>query len=79
MNPNYGDPSALNLTESQSHRYSLVATDEGEYKGKIVNGKRQGLGTCTWLDNSIYEGEWFNGLRQGNGKFTRPGDGTYKG
>lgn len=47
------------------------------YKGILVNGKREGFGTIksTTTGNIIYEGEWKNGLHHGYGKFYSPNNG----
>lgn len=55
--------------------YSALG-DSGNYQGGInQEGKREGEGTCTWVDGSTYIGQWKNGMRHGKGVYTLA-DGT---
>ena len=43
------------------------------YVGTVANGKREGTGACTYINNSkfkLYEGEWKNDTFWGQGKLT---------
>lgn len=40
------------------------------YIGQFKDGKSDGIGICTWPDDSRYEGEWENGLPHGKGTKT---------
>ena len=41
----------------------------GAYIGKIVNGKRHGIGMYVFNDGNIYIGDWYDGKREGSGFF----------
>ena len=48
---------------------------EDHYRGKVENGKPQGLGVLRYVDGSKYVGEWNDGEENGQGTYTRT-DGT---
>ena len=50
-----------------------------QYKGKVENGKPNGLGIMTVPDGSKYVGEWKNGKYNGQGTFTFPDGSMYLG
>lgn len=53
---------------------------EGEYKGPIVDGVREGQGVVKWKNGDVYTGEFRFGLRQGKGVYvTQKGLHTYDG
>ena len=43
--------------------------DNGEYKGEIVDDKREGYGEFYYKNGDIYKGQWKNDHRNGNGTF----------
>jgi len=54
--------------------------DSGDYTGDISEtGKREGKGTCQWVDGSIYIGEWKDGMRHGKGIYTLADGTRYEG
>lgn len=40
----------------------------GEYKGEMLNGKRNGFGVCKYENGSVYMGEWKDNKYHGKGK-----------
>ncbi|KAH3766614.1 2-isopropylmalate synthase [Pelomyxa schiedti] len=71
---------------------ALVVDDtsiaEQVYTGRLVDGFRDGTGTCKWLSKSFsndfclgatYEGEWKHGRMHGRGVFRGPHGLTYEG
>jgi hypothetical protein len=50
--------------------HTFTRIDPGKYTGNMgPNGKREGLGSCVWVDGSTYEGFWSNDVRHGKGVF----------
>ncbi len=49
------------------------------YKGDMVNGKREGVGTLRNPDGSQYSGDWKNGYRHGYGTMIFSAGSTYTG
>ena len=45
-------------------------TSGAYYIGQFKDGKSEGIGICTWPDDSRYEGEWEKGLPHGKGTKT---------
>lgn len=50
----------------------LAMIAEGElrevrFKGEIIEGQKQGKGTCEYQDGIVYQGEFHEGKRQGFG------------
>ena len=39
-----------------------------KYVGEWVEGRRHGLGTCTWCDGRLYSGQWCNDEPHGEGR-----------
>ncbi|KAH3760689.1 hypothetical protein Pelo_7488 [Pelomyxa schiedti] len=56
-----------------------TSPDNGTYTGRLVDGKRDGAGTCTWPDGTTYHGEWRDDNRHGRGLYTWPDGSTYDG
>ncbi|KAH3760688.1 MORN repeat protein [Pelomyxa schiedti] len=56
-----------------------TSPDNGTYTGRLVDGKRDGAGTCTWPDGATYDGEWRDDNRHGRGVYTWPDGSTYNG
>ncbi|KAH3766903.1 MORN motif precursor [Pelomyxa schiedti] len=52
---------------------------KGTYTGRLVNGKRDGSGTCSWPEGTSYDGEWKDDKRQGRGAYKWPSGSTYEG
>ena len=50
-----------------------------KYVGQLINGKRQGKGTMTYVDQTSYEGEWYNNLKNGQGVQTFISGDKYEG
>ena len=42
-------------------------------------GRRHGIGSIKWKDESSYEGEWFEGARHGNGVYRNKTGDEYRG
>ena len=40
---------------------------EGEYQGRVKDGKLHGVGVCLYTDGSRYQGDWKAGLKSGRG------------
>ena len=40
---------------------------EGEYQGRVKDGKLHGVGVCVYTDGSRYQGDWKAGLKSGRG------------
>jgi hypothetical protein len=40
---------------------------EGEYQGRVKDGKLHGVGVCVYTDGSRYQGDWKSGLKSGRG------------
>ena len=40
---------------------------EGEYQGRVKDGKLHGVGVCLYTDGSRYQGDWKVGLKSGRG------------
>ena len=58
------------------HLIKLAGLDIELYKGDIVDGKREGLGTQIFPNGYKYTGEWKRNHAHGKGKLTYT-DGTY--
>ena len=58
----------LSLIDSNSSETNEVKEyDDGRYNGRIVNNKREGIGTFYYIDGKIYKGEWKNDKIEGRG------------
>jgi hypothetical protein len=44
--------------------------DESNFKGLLVEGRREGKGIQLYENGDVYEGDWKNDKREGNGKLT---------
>ena len=42
---------------------------DGEYEGEMLDGRRNGYGTCKYENGSFYEGHWRDNKFHGKGKF----------
>ncbi|KAH3732466.1 2-isopropylmalate synthase [Pelomyxa schiedti] len=52
----------------------------GVYTGRLVNGTRDGSGTCKWMNGSeTYDGNWKDGMMHGRGLHTGASGNTYVG
>ncbi|KAH3698782.1 hypothetical protein Pelo_19824 [Pelomyxa schiedti] len=51
----------------------------GVYAGRLVDGERNGRGTCKWTNSNTYEGEWKDGLTHGRGVHWWADGNTYDG
>ncbi|KAH3714374.1 2-isopropylmalate synthase [Pelomyxa schiedti] len=49
------------------------------YTGRMVNGTRDGSGTCKWTNGKTYVGGWKNGQMHGRGVYTWTTGVTYEG
>ena len=47
-----------------------IDEDGNKYEGKIINGKKNGLGTLIYKNNSRYIGHFKDNLRDGYGVLT---------
>ena len=45
-------------------------SNDEEYVGQLLNGKRHGNGKVTWANGDEYSGEWQYGDREGKGEYT---------
>ncbi|KAH3722783.1 Morn repeat protein [Pelomyxa schiedti] len=77
-------PTTMPRRKSVTPTVSLVSDhhtspDNGTFTGRLVDGKRDGAGTCTWPDGTTYHGEWRDDNRHGRGVYTWPDGSTYNG
>lgn len=61
----------FNITNRQTMgvQYTKIYPDGTTYRGTLVDGKREGFGTTTWIDGSKYIGEYKNDKESGRGIF----------
>lgn len=45
-----------------------VVMEEGEFRGQLVKGKREGEGKMEYKDGREFTGEWKDNMREGMGK-----------
>lgn len=55
----------------------ITQSNDGTYKGEIVNNQRMGLGLLLWYTGSIYIGNWGNWTNQNRTTFGKQGAGIY--
>ena len=67
------------LDDSDGSATDDNASDDGDYDGDIVDGKRHGYGTYTGASGEKYVGEFKNGMRHGPGTNTLPDGEKYVG
>merc|ERR1712176_837876 len=56
-----------------------VLAPGGNFDRELINGKRNGYGTCCWNDDSKYEGHWKNDIKEGQGTMTWSDGSKYEG
>ena len=59
-------PSLINSNSSENSN-EVKEYEDGRYNGRIVNNKREGIGTFYFIDGKIYTGEWKNDNIEGKG------------
>jgi hypothetical protein len=57
----------------------MVRSVSWEYEGSLRFGKREGMGTCVWMDGGRYEGNWKADQRSGKGVMTEADGSWYDG
>ena len=60
------NPSLINGNSSENSN-EVKEYENGRYNGRIVNNKREGIGTFYFIDGKIYTGEWKNDNIEGRG------------
>lgn len=51
--------------------FKRIQFDDGDvFEGYLMNGKKHGHGTYTWVSGTVYDGEWKDGKVHGKGKYT---------
>ncbi|KAH3758475.1 2-isopropylmalate synthase [Pelomyxa schiedti] len=58
---------------------NITSSGGSVYTGRLVNGTRDGSGTCTWVSGETYDGNWKDGLMHGRGLHTAASGSTYIG
>ena len=72
-------PPAAKAPQSSSRFGTILLPDGQSYEGDIVGDKRNGQGSCTWLNGEKYTGEWVDDMRNGQGTHIWPNGQTYTG
>ena len=66
--PNFGRLSQRgNPARDGGARILAVKAMEGEYQGRVKDGKLHGVGVCLYTDGSRFQGDWKAGLKSGRG------------
>ncbi|KAH3731465.1 MORN repeat family protein [Pelomyxa schiedti] len=55
------------------------AVGGGVYTGRLVDGTRDGSGTCKWANGDVYAGDWKDGRQHGRGVCKWANGNTYEG
>jgi hypothetical protein len=55
------------VKENEGCKYTEIKYPDGQYKGTLRNGKKDGWGIFEYSTGRRYEGEWVNGKRHGVG------------
>lgn len=62
-----GEPTPSLTTKPLHILLVLSKKKEGEYRGQLKGGIREGKGAIFWSNGDVYTGDFHNGLRHGQG------------